>query len=164
MGVPEPRSSRGRSRDPTQRLPAFTLKTATTDEEGLHDQFLGVHSAIHKDDMTLRGLLEEQTADLLFPFDTVWDAARRVFELAQWRVKKADKVAGHYEVLVNIPTDQLALPDPLVEKFQVDITRIDANSTKVHAAIRFDQWHWGTTAYYVNSFFAELQKQLDSRG
>ncbi len=70
----------------------------------------------------MRGLLEEQTADLLFPFDKVWDAARRVFELAQWRVKKADKVAGRYEVLVNIPTDQLALPDPLVEKFQVDIT------------------------------------------
>ena len=81
---------------------------------------------------------------------------------AQWRVKKADKVEGRYEVLVDIPTDQLNLPIPLYEKFQVDITRIDANSTKVHAAIRFEQWHWGTTAYYVNSFFAELQRQLDS--
>ena len=106
---------------------------------------------------------EERTADLPFPFDKVWDAARRVFEHEGWLLKKADKAAGRYEVLVNIPTDQLALPVPLVEKFQVDITRIDANSTKVHAAIRFKQWHWGTTAWHVNTFFAELQKQLNSQ-
>ncbi len=62
----------------------------------------------------MKGLREEGTADLRFPFDKVWDAARRVFELAQWRVKKADKVAGRYEVLVNIPTDQSALPVPLL--------------------------------------------------
>ena len=66
-------------------------------------------------------------------------------------------------MLVEIPTDQLALPVPLVEKFQIDITRIDGNSTQVHASIRFEQWHWGTTAYFVNFFFVELQKQLDSQ-
>ena len=101
--------------------------------------------------------------NLRFPFDKVWVAARRVFELSQWRIRKEEKPAGRYEVLVDIPTDQLALPVPLVEKFQVDITRIDANSTKVDAALRFEQWHWGTTAYFVNFFFAELQKQLDSQ-
>ena len=111
----------------------------------------------------MRELLEERTADLPFPFDMVWDAARRVFELCQWRVKKADEVAGRHEVLVSIPTDQLALPVPLLGKFQVDITRIAANSTKVHAAIRFEQWHWGTTVWHVNSFFADLQRQLDSQ-
>ena len=108
--------------------------------------------------MTLRGLREERTADIPFSYDKVWDAVRRAFEQSQWRVKKVDRVAGRYEVLVNIPTDQLALSGLLPEKFQVDITRIDANSTKVHAAIRFEQWHWGTTAWHVNTFFAELQK------
>lgn len=112
----------------------------------------------------MRGLRDERTADLPFPFDNVWDAARRAFELAQWRVKKADKAAGRYEVLVDIPADQLTLPIPLHEKFQVDITRLDANSTKVHAAIRFEQWHWGTTAWHVNTFFTELQRQLDNQG
>ena len=112
----------------------------------------------------MRGLREEKNVDLRFPYDKVWVAACRVFELSQWRVRKEDKAAGRYEVLVDIPNDQLALPVPRIEKFQIDIIRIDANSTKVHASIRFEQWHWGTTAYFVNFFFVELQKQLDSHG
>ncbi len=106
---------------------------------------------------------EEQTVDLRFAFDKVWDAARMVFEGAQWRVRKADKAAGHYEVLVSIPTDQ-GPPIPFLEKFQVDITRTDEDSTRVHASIRFDQWHWGTTRWHVNTFLTELQRQLEAGG
>jgi hypothetical protein len=107
-------------------------------------------------------LHEEQTVELLFGFDKVWNAARTVFEQARWGIKKADKATGHYEVVVNTTLGEFGMSFPSVEKFRVDMTRIDENSTRVHAAIRFDQWHWGTTAWYVNTFFAELEKQLDS--
>jgi len=98
-----------------------------------------------------------------FAFDKVWNAARTVFERLQWGVRKADKAAGRYEVLVSIPTDH-GLPIPFLEKFQVDITRIDENSTRVHSSIRFDQWHWGTTRWHVNTFLTELQRQLEAQG
>lgn len=102
--------------------------------------------------------------DLPFPFDKVWQAARRVFEKEGWSFKKADKAAGRYDALVGVPSDGLHLPFPSIEKFQVDITRIDETATRVHASIRFEQWHWGTTAWHVNTFFTELQKQLNSEG
>ena len=110
----------------------------------------------------MRGLSEERTADLPFPFDRVWDAARRVFEKEGWVLRKADRAVGRYEAMVGIPSDRLPSLSSSIEKFQVDIARIDENSTRVHAAIRLEEWHWGTTAWHVNTFFAELQKKLVS--
>ena len=103
---------------------------------------------------------EERTVDLPFAFDKVWDATRATFERAEWSIKKPDKTTGHYEALVKLTLDKLLFNIPFTEKFQVDIVKINENYTRVHAKIRFHQWHWGTTGWHVNSFFTGLQNAL----
>jgi len=104
-------------------------------------------------------LLEERTVDLPFRFDKVWDTARFVFEQSQWSIVKADKAAGRYEVAVSLRLGQDDLL-PYLEKLRVDLTRIDENSTRVRAAIKAHQLHWGTTRSHVDVFLIELEKRL----
>ena len=102
---------------------------------------------------------EERTIDLPFSFDRVWDAARIVFDRSQWRVSRADKPKGHYEIVLVLRIGRLDYI-PRLEKFDVDLTILGENSTRVHAEVQGRQLHWGTTRSHVDSFVIELQKIL----